>query len=96
MRLNFLVVGPQHRQVKAAQIHRHNGSNIALCRRIGLDQQGILAAREVDVDVGQQFGIQQGAVQGAARVVDAQAGAQGVELNCACPETAPWPWPVCR
>jgi hypothetical protein len=30
---------------------------------VGVDQQGLLAARHVDVDVGQQFGVQQRAVQ---------------------------------
>ena len=42
-------------------------------------QQGVLAARHVDVNIGQQLGIEQCAVQGTPAVVHAQAVTQGIE-----------------
>ena len=75
----LLLARPQHRQRKATQINGSHLHTISTVMAIIGDQQGILPACEIDVDVGQQLGVEQGAVQRTARVVYAQAVAQGVE-----------------
>jgi len=69
--LQLGLVATQHRQIELPQVHRFDTASLAIAVR-GVDQQGILPARHVDVDIGQKLGVQQGAVQGASRVVHAK------------------------
>ena len=74
----LLRVGGQHGQVEHAQVDAFAlGALLADVAQV--DQQCLLPAREVDVDIGQQLRIQQRAVQRAAGVVDTQAIAQRVQ-----------------
>ena len=74
----FVLGRRDHRQREAAQVDRHDH---ALGRFVdgGIDQQRILPARQIDVDVGQQLRIELGAMEGAVGTVDAEAVAQGIE-----------------
>src|SRR5665647_564666 len=70
----FLLVGEQHRQVDACQVNRHSAAALAVCRT-DIDQQSFLPARQVDIDIGQQLGIEQSAVQGTPGIVNPQTSA---------------------
>ena len=65
------LVGANHGQVQRAEVgpaHAH-----ALLANVAqIDQQRFLPAREGDVHIGEQLGVQQRAVQGAPAVVHAQ------------------------
>src|SRR5438094_8905389 len=66
---DLLVVGRQQGQIKPAQVDGR-GAVAILTRTAHVRHQGLLSQSEVDRHVGQQLGIEQGAVQRAARVVN--------------------------
>jgi len=78
VRSHFLRIGFEHRELDTAQVELLD-HNAGFLRRTALHEQGILPARHVDVNIRQQLGIQQSAVQCAAGVVDFQAVAQGIQ-----------------
>ena len=62
------VGGPQHRQFKIAALEfRHLGFRT---RAVGFLDQAVLPAGHRQINLRQQFGVEQGAVQGACRIVD--------------------------
>ena len=75
---NFLVIGRQQGQLEGAQVNQRRAIPF-LGAAAHLHHQRILPSGQIDVDIGQQFRIQQGAVQRTARIVDFQPVAQGVE-----------------
>lgn len=79
MRGQFLLIGRDDLQRETAQVDLCRGSALRAFLRVVHDEQRILAAGQVDVDVGQQFCVQQGSVQRAARVVDAKAVTQCIQ-----------------
>ncbi|MNN47309.1 hypothetical protein D3C81_1617250 [compost metagenome] len=75
----FRLGGAQHGQYQARQVGRSGGAVCAGAAVHGVDHQRILAAGHCQVDLGQQFGIEQCAVQRAVRVADPQPIAKGVK-----------------
>ena len=74
----LVVVGTQHGQLVTGQIDLH--IRLVLWSIVAdLHHQGFLAAGQVDVHIGQQLRVQQRAVQGTARIVNAQSVAQRVQ-----------------
>jgi len=61
----LFVVGPDHGQLKAAEVHAGKRV-VGAWAFVHVHDQAVLAAGEVDVNLGQELSIEQGAVQGAA------------------------------
>ena len=59
------------------------------CDRTGEDQRGLAAAGQLGIDLGEDLGVEQGAVLGAPRIVDAVAPAERVEADRRAGMTAP-------
>src|ERR1035437_6386767 len=59
----FLIIGQQYRQFNARQVDLHDAAT-GIFSRSDIDQQGFLPTRQIYIDVSQQFGVEQRAVQG--------------------------------